>query len=742
MGTWLDTTYRKLHLDYHQPPWMEGVAGSFTIEEARKQALLFKEAGVEAVEFFAYDHYGQAFYPSKIGVVHPNLQADYTGLMSAALKEQGIKTIIYFNALTSVHLHKLKPEWMRQNEDGTMPPGCWLQHDASHICITSNYLTEYFIPLMVEALHRFEPDAVWIDAGSWIVEEPCYCPNCREAYRAATGYELPSGNLPEPIEELNRPEWISWRMWKRGQIAPYVKQLVSAVKAVNPAILVAENNIGKSFLGIPLMEKGQFVRWLTPKEIGIDWLSCDPVHFGANHEIIISREGRYQTTTDLPFDYMNERFHGWGEWQMRPATDWKLEFATMMSIGARCFFADQPYPDGTIEPAVYQDLQPAYEFVKQREIHTVHASAVPDIAVLCSLPSQLFGPTAGAEWGRHSWGALPLSRRNRVDGASLLLAEAGIQYLIYDEATLRSKLHDQQLVIVPDQCLIEQETIQALEQYVAAGGRLIVTGRSGLWNEKGERRDHDPFAKLLGLERQGELPAPLHYWKADKGLAVNEAYHDVKLQAWGTAMQVVATRAVSIASLIEPLDCVWRNGVKSRENWQHYTTVGATPPGMSEAGPAILEHQYGEGHTMYMSSDLFSLYYLEGHRLTREWLCSCLNRIYPVMERKLHVDKPLHVEVSLMEEKQDDLHVVYVHAINYFAQKRPGYLIHNEEVPPVRDIVITLRSLESPTRVTLEPEGRALSYAWDGHTVTTSIPQLELHAIVRLEFARKKHLIK
>ncbi|WP_438347703.1 beta-galactosidase trimerization domain-containing protein [Paenibacillus sp. FA6] len=734
MGNWIGSTFRKLHLDYHQPAWMEGVASAFTEEEARKQAAMFKDTGIEAVEFFAYDHYGHAFYPSEIAPVHPNLKSDYTGLMSRALKEVGIRTILYLNAFTTIHLHTTHPEWMRRNEDGTMPRGAWLQHDASHICIATGYLKDYFFPLLQEAVRRHEPDGIWIDAGSWMVEYPCYCQSCHERYAADTGYELPTGPMPDAGVELDHPDWIRWRLWRRGLIAPYVKDLVHTIKEISPETLVAENNLGKYFYGVPKMEQGQFVKWLTPRELGLDWLSCDPVHFGANHEMIFSREGRYQATTGLPFDYMNERFHGWGEWQIRSHTDWKLEMATILAVGARGFFADQPYPDGTLEPTVYRDLEKVNAFVKEREAFTLDAQPVPEVAVLASLPSNVLGPTAGAEWGRDKhWGALPKYRTDRVDGASLWLTEAGIQHLIYDEETLRNQLDRQSLVIIPDQCLLEEATITALERYVEAGGQLIVTGRSGLWNEQGERRTADPFAKLLGLVRKGELPAPLHYWRADSKLDAQMEYGQIKLQAWGTALDISLDHAESLADLLEPVETVWRNGGRERSDWQHYTTVGAAPAGTAVAASAVTLHSYGQGQAMYMNGDLFALYYLEGHRLIREWLTVCLNVMHPVAARTIQVRKPLHVEMNMMERTTEAGQETIVHFLNYFAQKRPGYVIHNEEVPPIYDLEFRVRMDKKPIRIVLQPEGTELKWDWDGEHVKVHIPCLELHAIVQIQ---------
>ncbi|MCL6458758.1 MAG: beta-galactosidase trimerization domain-containing protein, partial [Gorillibacterium sp.] len=678
-------------------------------------------------------HYGYAFYPSEIAPVHPGLSNDYTGLMSRALKEAGIRTILYFNAFTSVHLHKTHPEWMRVNEDGTMPQGAWLQHEASHVCIASGYLENYFYPLLREAVSLYGPDGVWIDAGSWMVEYPCYCQNCRERYKTDTGHELPKGPMPDAGDELDTPLWVEWRIWRRGLIFPYVSDLIAAVKEVSPETLVAENNLGKYLYGIPLMEKGSFVRWLTPKELGVDWLSCDPVHFGANHEMIFSREGRYQATSDLPYDYMNERFHGWGEWQMRSLTDWKLEMTTILAVGARGFFADQPYPDGRLEPAVYRDLEYVYSFMKEREDYSRGTKAVPEVAVLASLPSQLLGPMAGAEWGRDpNWGLPTKSRADRVDGASLLLVELGIQHLIYDEATLRRALEQQSLIIVPDQCLMEAATITALEHYVKAGGRLIVTGRSGLWDEQGVRRSTDPFAKLLGLTRGEELPAPLHYWQAEQRLATSMRYGEVKLQAWGTALELILEGATPLAQLLEPVECVWRNNEKQRSNWQHYTTVGAAPAGSKVAAPALTIHAYGQGTTMYLNGDLFALYYLEGHRLIREWLTCCMEEVYPYALRRLQVHKPLHVEMNMTQRLTESGEEIIVHFLNYFAQKRPGYIVHNEEIPPVYGIKFSLRADKEPVGVMLQPNNTPMEFAWNGTHVTIDLPCLELHAIVQI----------
>jgi hypothetical protein len=738
---WMTNLYRMLHLDYHQPPWMRGVAAALNEELAGQQARAFREAGVQAVEIFAHDHYGQCFYPSNVGITHPGLAADYTGLMARALKAEGIRVILYLNVFTSVHLHRHHPDWFVRAEDGSYPPGAWLQHPASHICASSPYLEEYFVPLVQEAVRRHEPDAIWLDAGSWMIEAVCHCENCQRRYRAATGADLPRGAMPGALEELDRPDWTTWRLWRRSQIDRYLLTVVPAIKAVNPDVLVTDNNVGRFSTNVPPTENGKLVAWLAPSDLGVDYLSCDPVPMGGNHELILSIEGRYQWTTGLPFNYMNERFNGWGEWQFRSPTDWSLEAATIVANGGRCFFADQPYPDGTLEPSVYHELGAIYDRVRRLEPCLRDAEPVADVAILASPASGSLGPHGGVEWGRRLslfgtdvLGAAGIpnmggARTDRVRGGHLALIEGGIQTLIFDEASLRAHLSDQSAVIVPEQCLLEEATIEALRGYVQEGGRVLLTGRSGWWDEAGHRRATDSLAELLGLERRGLLPAPIHYLRPNPAWSTDTALGDVPLQLWGSAVAVELTSAEPLAMLYEPRPEVWRDGIRDRAHWQHYTVFGAAPPNTSVAGPGVTINSYGKGRVLYLSVDPFALYFEEGHHLARALILACLNELLPPAARVLMADKPLHVELVVARQEGR----ILVHVLNYFAQKRLGALVNNDELTPVHDIRVRVRTDSEPKQVLLAPEGGPLEFEHAGAWTTVRLPRLDTHAVIVLE---------
>ncbi|MCP4166638.1 MAG: hypothetical protein GY759_12205 [Chloroflexi bacterium] len=130
--TWHHRTYRKLHLDYHQPHWMSGVAEAMTPELAATQARMIRDSGTEAVEIFVHDHHGFCFFPAEPwGVTHPGLTCDYVELMTAALGAEGLRTMAYMNVFTNVHLKETHPDWILHVPDGRRIGGGWLQYEGA-----------------------------------------------------------------------------------------------------------------------------------------------------------------------------------------------------------------------------------------------------------------------------------------------------------------------------------------------------------------------------------------------------------------------------------------------------------------------------------------------------------------------------------------------------------------------------------------------------------------------------------
>jgi len=286
------------------------------------------------------------------------------------------------NVFGNMYLFSKHPDWYIVDKTGTKyGAASWLPVGNSQICASSPFIDEVYRRFLEELISRYSPDAIWLDGGSWLVETCCYCRFCQAKFRAFTGEEIPE--KPEDgAGDAEWQKWLRWVVWRRSQIYDYLVSITAFIHQLRPDILVTDNNVGRNELGVPLMQGGKIVRWAEPREMGLEFLSCDPVPSGGDHPVVLSRVGRQQATLGIPFDYANERFQGWGEWTIRETTDFKVEFATILAIGARCFFADQPWPDGTLEPEVYRRLLEGYDFVQSKEDAYRDAEITAEIGVL------------------------------------------------------------------------------------------------------------------------------------------------------------------------------------------------------------------------------------------------------------------------------------------------------------------------------------------------------------------------
>ena len=728
-SSWYNTTFRKLHLDWHQPPWIHKPGIAINRRTAREQAQMFKQAGVQAVEVFIYDHHGQAMFPSEVAVRHPHLKVDYPGLMIEALKAENLRVIGYMNVFTSIHLGKEHPDWLVRHSDNALPGGAWLSYPGSWLCASSPYLDEHFLPLLAEVLERYPLDALWLDALSWMVHTPwptppCQCQHCCDRFQRVTGQKPPTrepGNL-ETCSADERALWFAWKTYRLGLVAEGHEKLQALIQRVRPGVLLTDNAVGQAGAPLPKTAGDRFEHWLGSSELRVDAFTNDAVPFGGNYELILSRNARFQITSGKPFDYMNERFHCWGEWQTRSALDWKLEFATILANGANCFFADQPYADGSLEPEIYRQLKPCFDFVKRLEPLCRDAVPVYEVGILAAAGSQHFhlpqlcNPRAGTG---------ELGVKERIAGAHSAAIELGWQAHIFDEPTLRANLDRLRVVIVPEQELLEEETITRLGDFVRAGGRLLLTGGCGRFDEQFRERARWPFEAIAGVRFRGEWPALLNYFRVTPEFAVKRKdLLPLPVQCWGRAIRFTTNGAQQLVGLSEPIADVFKDGKRVRENFQYHTVMGACPPAAKVSGGAVFLNHCGRGLVMTMAVDPFTRYSVEGHRLLRGLIAACFDALdAPAQRRVACLDKPLHIETHLMQQRNR----LVFHCVNYFSQKRKGSHVCNEELSPTRPFRVRLRTDLPVKRVTLEPEGKPHPLRRVGAAIEIEIPSFEIY---------------
>jgi hypothetical protein len=421
----LTNGFRKIHLDYHNPPYLADLASHYDGEQF---AATMKAAEVNTVVVFGKCCHGMSYYPTEAGTRHPSLTFDLLGSMISHLRQVDIRSSVYYCVGWDVEAFDKHPEWRQKNEDGSDCVLPWaVEYGWRPVCMNSPYVEQLIIPQIHEIVSQYAIDGVWFDmvltSGS-----RCYCKYCREGM-AAIG-----------IDATN-PEDVAY-FGERVTPLNFIKKMTPIVKSYNENIVIDYNNMVKtgSKANVPYMSNYE--------------IEALPHAWGY---LFFPLYARYIRTLGLPFNGLTGRFHKtWADFGgLKNTVQLKYEVATMLASGGQCSIGDQLHPRGALEPAAYKVIGEVFHEVKIREPWCVDAKSIAQIAVLADEDYCTFGMTEPAD---------------ALLGITKMLIEAHHQFDIVDD---EGNFGAYELLVLPESKSLSDRVIQRLSAFCKKGGKLL-----------------------------------------------------------------------------------------------------------------------------------------------------------------------------------------------------------------------------------------------------------------------------
>jgi hypothetical protein len=422
----IEQRFRKVHLDFHTPAWVEGVGSDFNADEFVRTLI---EAKVDNICIFGKCCHGLSYYDTEIGVRHPHLKYDLLRKMIDALRSAGIAVSIYYSIVWDDLIVDRHPEWAQRDKLGN--PRFGFGKLWRTVCVNSPYTDGILLPQVKELVQRYIPDELWFDM-LWVVEEECFCNYCREVM------------ISLDLDPESRTDRIAFSDWTDEH---FVEKVSEYIKTLNPDVRVTYNNcvrVGARHK-IPSMDVFE--------------IESLPHAWGYWYFPLYSRHIR---THGIPVKGMTCRFHKfWGDFgSLKPIPQLQFEAASMIAQGAGCVIGDQLDPGGKLEGPAYRNIGEMFDFIEKRENWSREWKPVVDIGLL-----------ADDEPGSISQG----KPSPNLLGALKILMETHCQFDIID---CEADLTKYALVIVADTVIPTQELLEKLETYLVNGGKLIFTGKS------------------------------------------------------------------------------------------------------------------------------------------------------------------------------------------------------------------------------------------------------------------------
>lgn len=658
--------YRQIHLDFHTSECIEGIGSRFSRENFR---AALQAGHVNSITLFSKCHHGWSYHPTEVNLPHPHLCCDLLDEQLAVCEELGVRTEIYVSAGLSEQYAVRHPEHLRRDKNGY---GGNFETEAGYhrLCFGTAYLDQVAAEIE-EVLTRYKGrfDGLFLDIIGMV---PCWCPDCVKGMKAR-------GLDPESDADV----------WKYARVVydRYTDRVAEVVDRIIPGLPIIHNDGGAIFQGrdIAFRNQGHF-----------ELESLPTGGWGYDH---FPRAAAYARTLGRDFLGMTGKFHTtWGEFGgFKHPNALRYEAALANACGARCSVGDQLHPDGEFDLSTYKLIGAAYAEVEAREPWLIGSHLTADIGLLSAENFRTICPNALPEGIKQDLGA----NRIMLEG-----------HYLYDILDPEADFGKYRLLILPDTMEIPAgELRDRLNEYLAKGGKLLLTGKSGTYEGQ--------FAFDFGVDFGGEGQSRPAYLRPCFELAPN-----------GQTSYVTYSQSYDIA-LCEGFDGEVRDcKVESYFNRapRRFCSHQHTPYDREKTSPAaVVTSQIG-----YIGWDIFTEYADKGSVHVKYAVLDIIDRL--LGDGKTLVTDLPSCGITSVAVKETAEGTRLIHQLVYAIPKvRGGGIEIIEDLPFTPDVTCSLAAPTAPKRVYLAPAMTDLPFAYEDGRVTYTVPGFSCSAMVVIE---------
>lgn len=539
-----------------------------------------------------------ANYPSRVAdhPINPYLKGDSLEQIIDACHRSGIRVIArvdYSKIRREVFQHH--PEWAYRTPQGEI-----VDYNGNvHACICGGFQQEKSFEITQEILHSFPIDGLFINMGGFTVKDYsyryygiCHCESCQRRFRERFGLQLPE---KEDIQDI---VYRKYRVFQEEVKRDYKQRMEQFIHLQNPNIAV---------------DTSDFIRLESNTEYRrMHW----------QYESSSTVRGQQSLSRGLPCSNPTVDFVGYfyRHVAVSPPMQALRLWQTIANLGKLDYYIMSRL-DNHQDKSGYGAVKRAFAF---------HKEHFPEFSGMKLTADALLVRKGGYAASPEGRGWVRAFTENHI-----LLHEAEPE-MVADLEELRKY----RVILLADAEMLEDKTVQLLDDYVALGGCLIVMGAAGQYGDAGAERAHLPFASLgcprIVTQHSDMLSAMLKLKETDHALFPK--MEDSELFFFGERFVYAEYDAQTIKSLnlIPPHHY-------GPPELCYYTEVTQLP------GLAL--RFFGKGKTVHIPWYPGTLYYQEGYHNTFAFMHGVLTQIGGLKGVEAAPFSPM-VEVTVAENDE------------------------------------------------------------------------------------------
>jgi hypothetical protein len=244
------------------------------------------------------------------------------------------------------------------------------------------------------------------------------------------------------------------------------------------------------------------------------------------------------------------------------------------------------------------------------------------------------------------------------------------------------RLREYPLIVIPEWEYLEESLRQDLLSYVKDGGNLLLIGP----------KTAALFERELDAKLEGEAQAK---WLEHDG--------------W-LAGQHGLVQAATLGATAKPFGKLYASDDLAAES----QVAGAIAP-------------YGAGKIAAAFTDLGRCYRLQRTAVARKFLNALVRELFPHPMVEIEGSQCVDVAINRINGK------LAINLVNTAGPHHSRNVCTYDEIPPIGPLQVSIRMDKAPSKITTEPEGKALPYDVADGVVRLSLPRLEIHSVIVVE---------
>ncbi|HNR31828.1 MAG TPA: hypothetical protein PKI11_13145 [Candidatus Hydrogenedentes bacterium] len=409
-----------------------------------------------------------AYYDSQVAPKCPGLgERDILREAVNTAKPHDLPVIVYCVVQGNGYPLRDHPEYKMIDADG---------QPIDRICFNSGYLNH--AKAVAAEILQYNIDGFHIDMIDQGFGPPygCWCARCKAGFEREYGMPPPNGITWDDA-------WDKMLEFRYKTSERFERELREFIRERNPKVSVDFN-----YHGYPPFswEVGQ--RPVQHAHIG-DFVTCESGVWGFS-ALGAGLTAQFTRATDPEAVYqvvMQRGMRMYHDQTTRPLNDLRWEMFALLANGAQVTVVDKTPFDGNIDRVAYERIGAVFREVQAKRAHFGYP-LVQEVGIYYSSRTR--------DWyGRET----PSKYIQSFFGAHKALVYEHIPYgVLLDENVTIKKLKAFPVVLLADAAILSPAEAALFEEYVKQGGRLIITGITGMYGRMGELLDANVLEPLIG----------------------------------------------------------------------------------------------------------------------------------------------------------------------------------------------------------------------------------------------------